>query len=79
MQQWRGKVFKIIIISMMVVMFLSTWLYSLMYIGWNPEQTTDGMEDTWVVFEDTWVIETWMLDVVSTWDVLTGALDTTWN
>lgn len=71
MQQWRGKVFKIVIISMMVVMFLSTWLYSLMYIGWNPEQ---AVEDTWAVLEETWV-----LDMVDTWDVLTGALELAWN
>lgn len=72
MQQWRGKVFKIIIISMMVVMFLSTWLYSLMYIGWNPEQATGDVENTWAVLEETGVVAT-------TWDVLTGALDLTWN
>lgn len=64
MQDWRGKVFKIVIISMMVVIFLSMWLSSIMYLGWNKEATQTGqnLEENILTWEEfTWSLETWNL------------------
>ena len=66
MKKWGGRIFKIIIISMMLMMFLSTWLYSLMYIWWNKTQENID-EDTL-----TWELFSWSQEV-------TGDILNTWN